>query len=356
MRWDYLFRTTLEDVQDICSYLITKPTGASVNDAKAVLDAKRLDPRKVNAYKFWGFVDGDKSRLKITEIGRQFIKNEESKNEAILQIIKNIEPYCAIIERVTHRHEDSITSIDVASHWFEHFSSQVSENEKILKDQSVCFFQLASGSLLGSMIVGRKGQPTRFSFNNEGLVKFVSQISNIPEDTSEKTIITNENEEQENDTKSPDIDTKKYELGKGIFIAHGKNKKPLDQLKNILTEFKIPYKIAVEEPNLGRPISKKVRDIMESCNCAILIFTADEEFKDKDGNTIWRPSENVIYELGASGYLYDNRIVIMKEEEVNFPTNFKDIGYISFEKDKLKEKTMDILKEFIGFGIVTIST
>ena len=95
---------------------------------------------------------------------------------------------------------------------------------------------------------------------------------------------------------------------------------------------------------------------MNSCNCAILIFTADEEFQDKDGNTVWRPSENVVHELGAAAYLYDNRIVIMKEEGVTFPTNFQDLGYISFKKDELDAKTMDILKELVGFGILKIST
>jgi predicted nucleotide-binding protein len=60
--------------------------------------------------------------------------------------------------------------------------------------------------------------------------------------------------------------------------------------------------------------------------------------------------------LGASGYLYDNRIVIMKEEPVEFPTNFRDLGYISFYKDQLDNKAMDILKELIGFGIVKITT
>ena len=46
----------------------------------------------------------------------------------------------------------------------------------------------------------------------------------------------------------------------------------------------------------------------------------------------------------------------MKEEGVNFPTNFQDIGYISFKKDQLDAKTMDILKELVGFGILKIST
>jgi predicted nucleotide-binding protein len=157
-------------------------------------------------------------------------------------------------------------------------------------------------------------------------------------------------------TKDREATPAKKELGQGIFVAHGKNKKPLEQLKRILDQFRIPYKVATEEPNLGRPIGAKVKEIMESCNCAILIFTADEEFQNKEGHSIWRPSENVVYELGASGYLYGSRIVILKEERVEFPTNFQDLGYISFSEDHLEAKSMDVLKELIGFGIVKVST
>ena len=145
------------------------------------------------------------------------------------------------------------------------------------------------------------------------------------------------------------------QLGQAIFIAHGKNKKPYEQLKAILDSFKLPYKVAIEEPNLGRPIGEKVREIMDSCNCAILIFTADEEFRDKEGNPVWRPSQNIVYELGAAGYLYGKRIVVMKEDCVVFPSDFRDIGYIEFQKDKLSEKSMDIIKELLGMGILKLS-
>lgn len=123
-----------------------------------------------------------------------------------------------------------------------------------------------------------------------------------------------------------------------IFIGHGKNKTPLQQLKTILDQFNIPYKIAISEPNEFRPISQKVAEIMDSCGAAILIFTADEEFRDSAGNTIWRPSENVIFELGASSVLYGRRVILFKEKDVTFPTNFRDIGYIEFEKDNLNAK------------------
>ena len=33
-------RTTLDDINELCKYLGTKPTGATVKDAKAVLDSK----------------------------------------------------------------------------------------------------------------------------------------------------------------------------------------------------------------------------------------------------------------------------------------------------------------------------
>ena len=95
---------------------------------------------------------------------------------------------------------------------------------------------------------------------------------------------------------------------------------------------------------------------MEACNCAILLFTADEALFDKDGKSIWRPNENVIHELGAASYLYGNKIVILKEENVTLASNYKDLGYISFQTNALDAKSLDVLKELIGFGIVKITT
>lgn len=142
---------------------------------------------------------------------------------------------------------------------------------------------------------------------------------------------------------------------KPIFVAHGKNKAPLQQLQALLTSFQIPHKVAIDEANLGRPISQKVKDTLQECGSAILIFTRDEQFTDKNGNEIWRPSENVIYELGATSYLYGDRIVIFKEKGIHFPTNFQNIGYIEFESNDIQARTADLLKELIGFGLVRVT-
>jgi predicted nucleotide-binding protein len=291
-------------------------------------------------------------------LGRDYLKSDEEKTNALAAIIRRIPPYLGVIERVAHRHEDTVSAIDVAAHWHQHFRGEVGGTDPILKAQAVAFLQLAAGSGLGNVIIGRRGQPTRMSFNAEAVSAFVqrAQREQVESAVSSECAGVPVEEAPAPTPQAKTSATGLQTLGQGIFVAHGKNKQALEQLKRILEQFRIPYKVAVEEPNLGRPISGKVRDIMKSCNCAILIFTADEEFKDKAGNVIWRPSENVVYELGATAFLYDNRIVIMKEESVTFPTNSRDIGYISFAKDQLEAKSLDILKELIGFGIVRVST
>jgi predicted nucleotide-binding protein len=140
-----------------------------------------------------------------------------------------------------------------------------------------------------------------------------------------------------------------------IFVGHGKNKAPLQQLEKLLTAFQIPHKVVVNEANLGRPISQKVKETIQECGSAILIFTRDELFYDENKKEIWRPSENIVHELGATSFAYGDRIVIFKEKGLHFPSNFQSIGYIEFEIEDIQARTADLLKELIGFGLVRVT-
>ncbi|MDQ1444914.1 MAG: hypothetical protein QOI20_1378 [Acidimicrobiaceae bacterium] len=140
-----------------------------------------------------------------------------------------------------------------------------------------------------------------------------------------------------------------------IFVGHGGNRKPMEQLVKILNEYGIPHKEAVDEANRARPIPQKVAETMRECGAAILVFTADKEYFDKDGQPIWRPSENVSHELGAASVLYGERIVVFKEKGIELPSNFSSVGYIEFEKDKLIDKGIDLFRELVSMKILSIS-
>ncbi len=145
-----------------------------------------------------------------------------------------------------------------------------------------------------------------------------------------------------------------------VFVAHGKNRVPLEQLKKMLDHFKVPYAVAVDEPNRGRPVTLKVANLMrDECSSAIFIFTADQRFLTEDENgemtrEVWRPSENVVYELGAASILYDNRIVIFKEKRVVFPSDFSDLGYISFDEDQLSMQMLELMDELVSLDILEV--
>lgn len=188
----------------------------------------------------------------------------------------------------------------------------------------------------------------------------------VPSETKTETFVETrsdvlaEQASEESHEKSPELEPKKRfsgsELGKGIFIAHGRDKDSVAQLKAILDGFKVPFKLAVDEPNLGRPIGEKVRETMIQCNSAIIVLTPDEVFHDSSGSEIWRPSENVFHELGACAFLYDKRIVILKHEKVVMPSNVRELGHIPFDNSGIASKAMDILKELIGFDLLKVST
>jgi predicted nucleotide-binding protein len=346
-------RTNLDDATQVCVYLATKATGATTREITAAIGDKYADTRKISALKYWSLVEEAEGRLKVTEIGRRFAKGDSNTRATILgDAIRAVPAYLSVVERATHRHETSISATEVAAHWHDHFKADVSDNDQILNEQAVCFFYVASGANLGGLKIGRRGAPTRFDFDEQPLQAFVgAQLDAVASATGETAPCAGPVAARaEESALAP------RQLGQAIFIAHGKNKVPLEQLKGILDQFRIPYRVAVDEPNLGRPIGAKVRQTMDACNCAILIFTADEQSADKNSNPVWRPSQNVVYELGAAGYLYGNRIVVMKEDGVDFPSDFRDIGYISFARDQLAAKSMDIIKELIGFGIVKVST
>lgn len=151
-----------------------------------------------------------------------------------------------------------------------------------------------------------------------------------------------------------DIPMVHEEKKQNIFIAHGENKKPLEQLTKFLDKFNIPYLVAIDEPNRALPVSEKIAQIMKECSAGIFIFTGDEKLTNEDGVEISKPNENVIYELGAASVLYGNKIVIFKEDGVTFPSDFSGIGYTVFERDNLSSKTAELLAELIEFKLVTI--
>ena len=227
--------TTLADVDAICGYLITKPTGATAAEAKAILDAKVLDGRKISAMKFWGFYrrkwpentrngagpsnrKGQRGASSRRTEGRRCCRAAISCNGRAFGAQKRTDRVgngcCGALARASSGTKCPATT-------------------RFSNDQAVCFFQIAEGADLGKLVVGRKGQPTRFEFDETTARKFAESDSLLERDLSDQGTAWGDFEVIEGNGTStdgvgntelriPEIARKK---GNRVFITHGKNLK-----------------------------------------------------------------------------------------------------------------------------------
>ena|ERR1700730_9459978 len=347
-------RTTLDDIEAVTSYLATKPTGATPVEAKAVLDSKVLDGRKLNALKFWGLIEDHEGKMRLTEQGRKLAKDKGARRSEVLRdIVKRTTPYAAIVERASHRGEFTISATEVAAHWHQHFSGEASANDKILNDQAVCFFQIAEGSDLGVLVVGRRGQSTRFDFDVTAARAFVEGEGReklTKEDVDDSATRADEVEAKSSGKAEITVPDKPKQKGNRVFITHGRNKKILEQVKEIVGYGKFEPVVAQEHETAAKPVPEKVMDDMRSCQAAVIHVSSEGVLKDKDGREHPQLNGNVLIEIGAAMALYGRQFILLVEEGVKLPSNLQGLYECRYSGNELSgEATMKLLKAFNAF-------
>ena len=297
----------------------------------------------------YGFTEGNfhSETIELTELGEQLTKprSESERLDALRKGMRNIPFFETLLQHYNNnrlptgeflKNALEREPFNVPAEWSEEGANVFIDNGKALG-----FIRDVGGAPYVILEAGPPAEPLVASLPK------IEQSSQLPtEELQEKAAAEK--------PPLPPVEERPSPSQLQFFIAHGHDKEALQQLQRILGELGIPYVVAVEEANAGRPISQKVKDLIDACSAGIFIFSADEEFSDKQGNPVFRPRENVIYELGAASYRYGRRIVVFKEKGVAFPSDFRDLGYIEFEKGQLAGKTMDLLKELIALKAVRL--
>nr|WP_228384614.1 TIR domain-containing protein [Rhodocyclus gracilis] len=140
------------------------------------------------------------------------------------------------------------------------------------------------------------------------------------------------------------------EKNTNVFISHGKNRKIVDQLKELLTFGKFTPIVSVEKDAASIPVPEKVFEDMRLCYAAVIHVDKEGEFLDADGNTHTRLNENVLIEIGAAIALYRKRFILLVETGVKLPSNLQGLYRCEYEGDQLDyAATMKLLKTFNEF-------
>lgn len=359
--------TTIDDVGSIVSYLKTKPTGASLAEAKAVVKKQVLDPRKITAFTFWEIVSKEGDRLKLSKRGWDLARNSRPDTDIFGEILGSIPPYRSVLEWAFHQKMATITNVDVAAHWHEHHTSDSGEvKETTLKDQAVCFFHLSQAAGIGKLFIGRRGQQTRLEINKAALEAFVqggpseppwsspTGVEEVSPETEgselESSIPETKSTREQSAHQEPDGHASRNDAAQQlrVFISHGKNMEIVEQVETMLGMADIEYEIAVAEETPAIPVPEKVFEAMRRCTAAVIVVSVEEGSKNGSGD--YTVNQNVLIEIGAAFVLYSRKVVLVWDKRIHVPSNLQGLYRCEFEGDELSWKAgmklMKAIKEF----------
>jgi hypothetical protein len=130
-------------------------------------------------------------------------------------------------------------------------------------------------------------------------------------------------------------------LSRKIFIVHGHDEGPRESVARFLGQLGLQPIILHERPNKGRTIITKFREEAADINFAVVLMTPDDIGKaaDDQSEAKMRTRQNVVFELGFFiGAIGPNRVVALVKGEIERPSDFDGVVYISIDSADWRTK------------------
>jgi len=125
-----------------------------------------------------------------------------------------------------------------------------------------------------------------------------------------------------------------YSSNRNVFVVHGHDEAPREKVARFLTVLGLNPIILHEQANAGKTIPEKL-EVFSDVGYAVVLLTPDDfgravsEEKEKP-----RARQNVILELGFFiGKLGRDRVSALLKNEVEFPSDYLNVGYIHLDQD-----------------------
>src|SRR6516165_2198683 len=164
-----------------------------------------------------------------------------------------------------------ILSGEVAAHWHQYFRGYTQLD--ILNYQIVCFFRLAEAADLGRLVVGRKGQVTRFELAEADARAFIDN-ANVAISQSTDGMDNGSGTEETRTRHHGGLKPRALSRGNRVFITHRMSKKIVEQVKELLAFGKF-VPVVAQVRGTENPPPHVLMDEMRGCDTAVIHIGAD---------------------------------------------------------------------------------
>lgn len=333
------------DLREAVQYLKRKPTGVSM--VEALSDAKRrvFEPRKVAAYEAWGVVARRGERLLLTRRGREFARTLEPETRAYRALLHANPLYRAALAWVHRQELELVTYADVASYLKEEFGPLLAEaGAKGAEEGVICFFHLCQAAELGTLTIGKRGQPARMRVEREGLDEYVERRG--------AARVTTRAREESEETTGDDEDLGGPSAGTCLFISYGAQ--PAHVVAQIQTVFElagIKSHASERAPHDASAVlvADEAAEVMRHCDAALILLSQDD--CRPDGSGAPAVSQRALVEIGAASVLYERRVLLLLDAPAELPAGLSSLPHVTLGAGGLTwEVGIELLKAVRGFA------
>ena len=336
---------TPADLREAVQYLKRKPTGVSMVEALADARRRVFEPRKVAAYEAWGVIARRGERLLLTRRGREFARTLEPETRAYRALLDSNPLYRKALAWIHRQGLDLVTYADVAAYLEEEFGAlPPALDPKGAEEGVICFFHLCQAAELGTLTIGKRGQPARMRVEREGLDEYVGRRG--------AARVTTRAREESDETAGDEEDPGGPSAGTCLFISYGAQ--PAHVVAQIQTVFElagIKSHASERAPHGGAAVlvADEAADVMRRCDAALVLLSDEDCRPDASGAPA--VSQRALVEIGAASVLYERRVLLLLEAPAELPAGLASLPHVTLGAGGLTwEVGIELLKAVRRFA------
>lgn len=309
---------TGDDVRELVMCLSKKPAGLTVVQALNS-DLRRLfDERKIAAYKFWGVLEQEEGRLRLTPFGQEFAVRLRQEAEAYRVLLRGVESYSAALKWIYEEGLEVVPFDLVAALWRRQYpASEGLLDDETAKGNVVCFFHLCQSADLGVVTLGKRTQPARIRVDRDELDRWVAP----PGETEESRLAALYG------ARAPRPQAARPADGRvRFFVSYREHDGLARRFQEMLRLLDFEGSPVPRDGGVRHLVPEPRLSAMRACQGAVVVV-GDDDLRDggADGVTL---DEQIRVELGAACALYGRQIILIWRCEAPLPDELRDLHHV----------------------------
>ena len=233
-----------------------------------------------------------------------------------------------MLEQAQHQRLSLITHDDVVKYWRVHFSHLLDlQNPKNVASNVICFLHLCQAAELGTLTIGKRGQPARLRVEFEELEAYLH--SSRLEITADGTAAEQLNVRRQMLPSKPASRQAKIRL----YLSLQENSEDFIQLHALLEMLGFAGEIIERHKQSNVSLAEKNFDTLRNCEAGLIVITEADCVKSSAGEYTLRPE--IQMEISAAYLLFNRRVILLRESEIQIPAYWQNILSCELEHGQL---------------------